>query len=237
MIAMDGIYAADEKGEPRFQVLLAPGNADIRQLAESLAQRIPAFLRRRGLGRDHDSEEYDPLARDEPGLAGIYGASVTGRATVSPSARRRTRRLGDQIDPENMEAMASPRCASVSGFNLHANTAIHADDRARLERLIQYCARPPVAIERLKPLPDGSLSYELKRPWSDGTTHVFFTPSSFWRSSLLWFPLPGRIWFVTPACWCRPRNGDPESSPKRRKSKRPPRNPVQSRPILLLLVH
>ena len=64
-------------------------------------------------------------------------------------------RTGDQIDPESMDALPSPRCASVSGFSLHANVAVHAADRPRLERLIHYCARPPIAMERLERLADG----------------------------------------------------------------------------------
>src|SRR5262245_12666799 len=39
--------------------------------------------------------------------------------------------------------------AKVEGFSLHANVAVHADDRPRLERLARYCARPPIAMERL----------------------------------------------------------------------------------------
>jgi hypothetical protein len=45
-----------------------------------------------------------------------------------------------------------------------------------LERLLRYAARPPLAAERLEPLPDGRLSYRLKTPWKDGTTHVIFEP-------------------------------------------------------------
>jgi hypothetical protein len=75
-----------------------------------------------------------------------------------------------------MDALVSPRCASVSGFSLHANTSVPAGDRQRLERLCLYCARPPIAIERLEPLSDGRLLYRFKRPWRDGTTHIVLTP-------------------------------------------------------------
>ncbi|MGH8095642.1 MAG: transposase [Chthoniobacterales bacterium] len=75
-----------------------------------------------------------------------------------------------------MNALASPRCATVDGFSLHANTAVHAEDRPRLERLASYCARPPIAMERLEALPDGRLLYRFKRPWRDGTTHIVMDP-------------------------------------------------------------
>src|SRR5580700_11978943 len=70
-----------------------------------------------------------------------------------------------------------PAVATVAGFSLHANTAVPGGDRQRLQRLVQYCARPAVATERLEPLPDGRLLYRFKRPWSDGTTHVILEPS------------------------------------------------------------
>ena len=51
-----------------------------------------------------------------------------------------------------------------------------AADRKGLERLCRYAARPPVAADRLSQLPDGRLSYRLKTPWRNGTTHVLFEP-------------------------------------------------------------
>ena len=77
---------------------------------------------------------------------------------------------------QSIDALTSPRCASVSGFSLHANTSVPAGDRQRLERLCRYCARPPLAIERLEPLSDGRLLYRFKRAWRDGTTHIVLTP-------------------------------------------------------------
>ena len=37
-----------------------------------------------------------------------------------------------------------------SGFSVDADVLIEADDRAALERLLRYCARPPFAMERLR---------------------------------------------------------------------------------------
>jgi hypothetical protein len=176
MLAIDGVYAADEDGHPQFQVLLAPDDEEIAHLTASLAEAITKLLLRRGLGPDSDPEESDPLSRDQPWLASLYAAAVSGRVAFGPHAGRRVTRIGDQIDPESIDALASPRCASVAGFSLHANTSVPARDRQRLERLCRYCARPPIAIERLEPLSDGRLLYRFKRPWRDGTTHIVLTP-------------------------------------------------------------
>jgi len=147
-LVIDGVYAADDE--------------EIVRLAGLLSRRIRAFLQRRGLGADSNPEESDPLARDQPWLAALYAASVRGR--VGRTGTRVTRHA-DQIDPESMDAFSSPRCASGDGFSVHANVSIPAGDRQRLERLAQYCARGPVAIERLEPLPDGRLLYRFKGAW------------------------------------------------------------------------
>ncbi len=57
-------------------------------------------------------------------------------------------------------------------MSLHADVAVPASDRERLERLCRYVARPPLALARLEALTDGRLAYRLKTPWRDGTTHV-----------------------------------------------------------------
>jgi hypothetical protein len=64
-------------------------------------------------------------------------------------------------------------------FSIHAGVSIGADDRKGLERLLRYAGRPPIAAERLEQLPDGRLSYRLKTPWKNGTTHVIFEPLEF----------------------------------------------------------
>lgn len=155
-----------------------------------MAEAITDFLRRRGLGPESDREESDPLSRDQPWLAGLYAASVLGRTAFGPNAGRRTTRAGDQIDPESMEAFASPRCANVNGFSLHANVALNGADRKRLERLIRYCARPPVAVERLEELSDRRVLYRLKRPWRNGATHVVFQPQELLEKLAALVPAP-----------------------------------------------
>ncbi len=48
-----------------------------------------------------------------------------------------------------------------------------------LEKFVRYCARPPLAKDRLHELPDGRIALQLKSPWFDGTTHVVYEPLDF----------------------------------------------------------
>ncbi|MFE8605480.1 transposase [Archangium violaceum] len=68
-----------------------------------------------------------------------------------------------------------PRCTFLEGFSLHANTHLHANDRQGLERLCRYGARGALALERLSRAEDGRITYRMKRPLPDGTTHLLFT--------------------------------------------------------------
>ncbi len=62
------------------------------------------------------------------------------------------------------------------GFDLHAGVCVPADERDRLERISRYALRPPVAQDRLAWTDDGQVRFELRRLWSDGTTHLLFDP-------------------------------------------------------------
>jgi hypothetical protein len=52
------------------------------------------------------------LWRDEPLLADLYSASITGRVATGPRAGRRIVRIGDEIDCEDA-AMKSGNCCAA----------------------------------------------------------------------------------------------------------------------------
>lgn len=67
----------------------------------------------------------------------------------------------------------------LSGFSLHAGVRVGANERDKLEHLCRYMSRPPVAASRLSLTPSGDISYKLKTPYRDGTTHVILEPLDF----------------------------------------------------------
>ena len=70
-------------------------------------------------------------------------------------------------------------CFSMNGFSLHAATSVNTYQRSKLENLVEYIARGPLSNERLEILANGKVNLQLKTPWSDGTTHLQFTPTEF----------------------------------------------------------
>ena len=126
---------------------------------------------------------YDPLLDDEPALAHTLAASVKQRMAFGERAGQQVRRIGSGFGYEGERpALTGPRCASVHGFSLHANTQVPAHRRDQLERLIRYTAEGAVALERLEEAANGDLVYTFTKPWSDGTTGITPRLWNSWRS-------------------------------------------------------
>jgi len=86
--------------------------------------------------------------------------------------------------------LTGPRCVSVHGFPLHANTQVPAHRRDQLERLIRYTARGAVSLERLQEEANGDLLYTCTPPWSDGTTGIRLSPVELLEKLAVLVPLP-----------------------------------------------
>jgi hypothetical protein len=158
IVALDGIYVENGSGEPVFRRVPPPSDAEVARVADRVHRRVVRLLVRRGLGPHADPAEADTLWRDEPLLAELYSASVSGRIATGPRAGRGIVRLGDGEDMGDATLPAGKCCAAVAGFSVHAGVCIPAKDRMRLERLARYAGRPPLAAERLSVLRDGRLA-------------------------------------------------------------------------------
>ncbi|MBV1877672.1 MAG: transposase [Pseudomonadales bacterium] len=53
-----------------------------------------------------------------------------------------------------------------------------------------YVTRPAICLDRLAVREDGKLQYELKNPFSDGTTHILFSPLDFLSKLAAQVPRP-----------------------------------------------
>jgi len=170
-LVLDGIYARSELGTARFLPLPQPTRHEVARVLAGAARRIARVLESR-------AADEDALARDEPLLSTLASASLRTRIATGRHAGERWRRLGDRVEPEDSDAdpEASRRVAQHGGMSLHADVAVPARDRRRLERLCHYVGRPPLASDRLEERPDGGLALRLKTPWRDGTTHILMEP-------------------------------------------------------------
>jgi hypothetical protein len=188
-LILDGVYLRAADGSAQFRTLAPPTDAEVERVAASIARRLVRLLERRGLLAGNP-DETDPLAHDGSVLGELYAASIRHRAATGRRAGRRVTRVGDPVTADDLEPLRSPRCAMVNGVSLHANVAVPARDRKRLERLCRYVARPPVSTARLAAQSDGLLRYRLKRRWRDGTTHVVFEPGELLERLVALIPPP-----------------------------------------------
>ncbi|MCP4006307.1 MAG: transposase [bacterium] len=178
-LALDGAYLYEPHPErpPEFVALAPPTSEDVARVLAGTARRLRRLLE----ARLEDADE-DALARDQPLLARLAHASVRSRIATGPEAGQRWLRLGDRVEPGEAQESGRPGDRAIARhyeMSLHAEVAVPAGDRRRLERLCRYVARPPIARDRLAEVPDGSgrLALRLKSRWRDGTTHVLIEPA------------------------------------------------------------
>ena len=174
-LVLDGVYPGTSSQPGPFAPLPPPETEDVARVLAGTARRILRRLERSGAETDEDRI----AAADDPLMAMLGAASIRSRIATGPEAGEPWRRLGDRVEPGEEEedgvepgARVPPRCVRHGGMSLHADVAVPARDRRRLERLCRYVARPPLALDRLEAMADGRLAYRLKTPWRDGTTHV-----------------------------------------------------------------
>jgi hypothetical protein len=173
---------------PKFNALLsAPNNDDIAALVTVIAKKVNRYLQKRGLIKTPN----DAADMDDPTLMDtLLGASVKSLISIGDRAGQKVRRLGTLHHMDFEFHIKGTRCVAVDGYSLHANTFCDVHERAKLERLVGYVARPPLAEGRFSIRPNGDVTYKLKNPYQDGTTHVIFTPIEFLEKLAALVPKP-----------------------------------------------
>jgi hypothetical protein len=156
IIFLEGVYLdrTVEGLKPRFVKAEPPRDADVADVVRKISQRVVRKLRRLGYlesgMKTAVATGYDPLLDPDPELARTMAASVQQRIAFGQRAGEKVRRIGSGFGSEGERPeLKGPRCASVNGFSLHANTQIPAHRRDQLERLIRYTGRGAVSLERL----------------------------------------------------------------------------------------
>ncbi len=159
-----------------------PSPEDLAHLAHRMAIRVHRLFER--------ASQRGPLAE----LAADADAEDEQAALSASLAEAMPRQLvfdaGDSPDAKRPLARPQTDAAYVGGISLHITKAIPANKRDRLERLLRYGARPPLASSRLTQTPSGKVAYELRRPSHTGQTRVVLEPVAFLRRLAALMPPP-----------------------------------------------
>ena len=136
------------------------------------------------------------------------GLDEVAVAQVQADVRRRLLRAfvaRGRIEPWDAKEMQAYK---HSGFSVDASVCIEAQDRAGLERLLRYCARPPFSMERLRK--EGcSLVYHCAKQHSEPVggkvADIILTPLELIERIAALVPPPRTHGIATTACWHRTR--------------------------------
>ena len=161
----DGLF---EKENGEFHRLPPPDEEEVSEVLAKVARRVLRLLHRRGLLEDNSFPEN---ALESCQAASLQQKFLPLLLSVSPPKR-------------------APRSAFWEGFSLHANTRVHENDRNGLETLCRYGGRGALSLQRLSRGQDGRLSYRMKRPLPDGTTHLLLSPEALLRRLAALVPPP-----------------------------------------------
>jgi hypothetical protein len=177
MLFLEGAVSENPWGGTTFTRIKAPTHDDMVELVHTISQRIARYLEKVGLvQRDMENSYLNVPVDDEDSLLQLQGASVSYRIAMGPQQGQKVFTL--QTLPASTEGEYG-QLANTSGFSLHAGVFANADEPEKLERLCRYISRPAISEQRLSMTDHGKVRYELKAPYRDGTTHVFFSPVDF----------------------------------------------------------
>jgi Putative transposase len=187
-LIFDGVYTRPTPtARPVFHRLPPPSDADIAALLTRLHGRVRRLLVRRGRLAE-EAPGSDPFVAQAPLFAHTVAASLQGRVALGSRAGQPLRRLRSAAAATS----TGSRGARLEGFSLHADVAVPARRRDRLEHLVRYLVRPPLALARLTESTGGQLLYHFRRPWSDGSTALLLEPLELLERLAALVPPPRR---------------------------------------------
>lgn len=176
-IYMDGVFVTNPDNSQRF-VELIPTNEEIKKLTISLYKRINRAFKKKG-HLDDDSLEV------QGELALIKSQSVANQV----DDYKYPEKIGKYWNPPFIE-LQGDKCFNADGFSLHANTKIRKENRSGLEKLCRYICRGALSKERISLDANGMVVLKLKSSYTDGTTHLRFTPQAFIKRIISLIPQP-----------------------------------------------
>ncbi len=164
VIVPDALFVPDA-GNERVQTLKhrAPRRLDLEEIVTGVAVRAVRWLAQHGYLHENGSDQLGGSSEAEsPWLRCLRGSLGVGELQRWTEHQR----LDEGSEPAR-STRSPPRPSKGLGaqylrFNLHAGVSIPRGLPAARERLLHYCARPPLALERLSVLDDGRICYRIK---------------------------------------------------------------------------
>jgi hypothetical protein len=193
VLFVDGAFAKTNDGAVMFDPARPPSQLEIAQIAAVVGRRVKRMLRRRGLIReDAEADESDGGLDVQSAIDACLEAGLSPGTfeRLDESAKVGANEEGQDDDARFDHRKRSPWAAEADGFSVHAGVHISAGDAEGRERLIRYCARPALSLERLSIVRDGRIAYLTKYPGRGGKTHRVMAPMEFMARTAALIPPP-----------------------------------------------
>jgi hypothetical protein len=207
-VLSDAVFTAAAAPDTHARVTWtrAPTRDDLQRTVNRIERDVIRLLERR--------------AKDDAADSGVR-AILERLARAAPCAEHRL--PGDRAGHAPRRA-TPPLCArSDAGFDLHAGVSLPAHDRAALERLLRYLARPPLGADRLSRRANGNVVLTLRRASARGAYAIEYTPLAFMARLAALVPAPRfvamrNLGAIAPHATIRPTvlPTTPENTPERK---------------------
>jgi hypothetical protein len=127
------------------------------------------------------NEADDGYSNESPELSALE-ACAQGSLGLGNLVKKRSKpRTSNQDAVEGgfEQRTVNGRVGVSYGYSLYAGNAICAGDKDARERLLRYCLRAPLSLERLSIGPDGNVIYQVKATRHGNETQRVMTPMQF----------------------------------------------------------
>ena len=181
VVALDGLLVRDRGGELRFDEAPPPSPEMLERVAVRLRKRLVGWLRRHAY---IEQRELEDRSNETPAPGALDGCAHIGleRGTFV-RLRDADAEAGAENESGDDERAFEPSrrgrySVGLEGWDLHAGVRVDADNDVGRERLMRYCARPSISLERLSRLDDGRVAYRVRHS-RRGETHRLMEPLEF----------------------------------------------------------
>jgi hypothetical protein len=185
----DGVFSRLPSGEVEFHELRPPAPDDLEDIAFNVHQRFLRWLKRHGFLKNEADDGY---SNESPELSALE-ACAQGSLGLGNLVKKRSkpRTSNQDADEGGFEQRAVNGRVGVShGYSLYAGNPISAWDRDGRERLLRYCLRAPLSLERLSIGPDGNVIYQVKATRHGSETQRITSPMQFMARLVALIPPP-----------------------------------------------
>ena len=193
IIVTDGVHYRPH--QPLFRKARRITDQEVATILTNIALSVMELLKEQGYlskeGEIIHNPLADPLFQEFHCIDMATKASLAGRIAFGPNAGQKVTRIGGGFGYREEIPLAKGKlCFAMNGFSLHAARSINTQNRKGLEQLISYIARGPFSNKRLTLLPGRKVQLSLKRPYSDGTSHILMTYGEFLEKLTALIPPP-----------------------------------------------